>query len=99
MLKSSSRWRTDAACFAYNQLDTSHGQSGVDGLKATHDATRHLRGGGGTFDRIVDNLRNVKLPFNVSVRHNVYENNKAEVEPLRTFVSQLADESGNDIDY
>jgi uncharacterized protein len=71
----------------------------IDGLGATHDATRYLRGGGPTFDRIVDNLRNVKLPFDVSIRHNVHEGNRAEVEALEAFVNKLAEESGNTLKY
>ena len=71
----------------------------LDGLEATHDATRHLAGGGSTFGRIVSNLRDIKLPFKVNVRHNVHEGNRHEVDALEEFVRQLAKESGNDIFY
>ena len=71
----------------------------IDGLGAAHDATRHLAGGGPTFDRIVRNLRDVKLPFIVRVRHNVHEGNKDEMDALKAFIDQLAEESGNDISY
>ena len=71
----------------------------VDGLGATHDATRRLANGGPTFERITGNLRELKLPFRVSVRHNVHEGNRAEVDGLEAFVRQLAEESGNDIGY
>ncbi|MDO4806055.1 MAG: radical SAM protein [Coriobacteriales bacterium] len=71
----------------------------IDGLEDTHNATRHLAGGGATFDRIVQNLRQPNLPFRVDVRHNVHEGNKDEIEALRAFVKQLAQESGNQISY
>ena len=34
----------------------------VDGLGPAHDATRHLAGGGNTFDRIMENL-STRIPF------------------------------------
>lgn len=71
----------------------------IDGLGATHDASRYLRGGGPTFQRIVDNLRNNKLAFKVNVRHNVHEDNRDEVDALKAFVEELAEESGNEIRY
>lgn len=71
----------------------------LDGLGDAHDATRHLAGGGPTFDRITQNLRTLKLPFQVNIRHNVHEGNTDQIEPLRDFVKKLAKESGNDITY
>ena len=71
----------------------------LDGLGAAHDRTRHLAGGGPTFERIADNLRRLKLPFRVSVRHNIHADNRGEIKVLRAFVEQLAEESGNRIGY
>ena len=71
----------------------------IDGLGATHDATRRLANGGPTFERITANLRDVHLPFKVGVRHNVHEGNRHEMDDLRAFVEKLAEESGNDISY
>ena len=71
----------------------------IDGLGATHDATRYLRGGGPTFERITANLRDLKLPFKANVRHNVHEGNRTEVDALEAFIKELAEESGNDIAY
>ena len=71
----------------------------IDGLGATHDATRHLAGGGATFERITQNLRSCKIPFRVSVRHNVHEANMHEMGELEAFVRQMAAESGNSISY
>ena len=71
----------------------------IDGLGATHDATRHLAGGGPTFDRITANLRELKLPFRVHVRHNVHEGNRHEMDDLQAFIEKLAEESGNELSY
>ncbi len=71
----------------------------IDGMGSTHDATRHLAGGGPTFERIVSNLRECKLSFKVVVRHNVHENNMAEMDELEAFLKNLAEESGNNLDY
>ena len=77
----------------------SSAQITIDGLGATHDATRHLTNGGPTFDRIVANLRDIKLPFRVSVRHNVHAGNRAEIDALKEFIEKLAKESGNKLGY
>ena len=69
----------------------------IDGMGATHDATRHLAGGGPTFERITANLRDLDLPFKVNVRHNVHEGNKAEMDEIEAFVKELAEQSGNDL--
>ena len=69
----------------------------LDGIGPTHDATRHLAGGGGTFDRITSNLRNLRFPFPVKVRQNVHDGNIAEAEELRKFLMNIASESGNHI--
>ncbi len=71
----------------------------IDGIGAAHDATRHLANGGPTFERIASNLRNLSIPFEVSVRHNVYAGNKGEMDDVRAFVQQLAEESGNNLVY
>ena len=71
----------------------------IDGLGPAHDATRHLAGGGATFDRITENLRSLRIPFKVDVRHNVHDGNKSEIAKLEEFVESLASESGNDLRY
>ena len=81
------------------RVKVDNAQITIDGLGKTHDATRHLVGGGSTFTRIVSNLRNCKIPFRVAIRHNVHEGNIGEVDELRAFVKQIAQESGNDITY
>ena len=69
----------------------------LDGIGAAHDATRHLASGGATFDRIVENLARPGLPFCVSVRYNVHEENLSEADDVRAFVEKLAASSGNTI--
>lgn len=71
----------------------------IDGLGATHDATRRLAGGGPTFERITRNLRELKIPFKVSIRHNVHEGNRDQMDELEAFIKSLAQESGNNIMY
>jgi len=71
----------------------------LDGIGAAHDATRRLAGGGPTFQRIVSNLRDVRIPFRVDVRHNVHAKNLEEIDTLEAFVARLAQESGNDLCY
>ena len=70
----------------------------LDGMREAHDATRHLAGGGPTFDRIVENLR-APIPFRVDIRHNVHADNRDQMDELEAFVKKLAEESGNDISY
>lgn len=71
----------------------------LDGLADAHNDTRHLAGGGPSFDRILENLSRPGLPFSVTVRHNVHEGNRTQVEPLRNLVNDLRQASGNDLRY
>lgn len=68
----------------------------LDGIGAEHDMTRHPAGGGSSFERIIQNLRQ-PIPFKVSIRHNVHEGNRDEIEQLKAFVEDLAKETGNAI--
>ena len=81
------------------RFEVKSAQVTIDGLGSTHDATRYLRGGGPTFDRITTNLRELKIPFRVNVRHNVHEKNRSEMDELEAFIKKLAEESGNNIMY
>ena len=90
---------TQGMCDMLGRARVKGAQVTIDGLGATHDATRRLAGGGPTFERIVGNLRECAIPFKVAVRHNVHEANKHEVGALEEFVGRLAEESGNDISY
>ena len=77
----------------------SEAQVTLDGVGAFHDKTRHLAGGGATFERITENLRSTKLPFHVSIRHNIHEGNRGQIPGLKTFVEELARVSGNSVTY
>ena len=74
-----------------------HAQITLDGIGPAHDKTRHLAGGGPTFEHIVKNLRTLRLPFSVSLRHNIYAGNRSQVTPLAKLAEQLAAQSGNRI--
>ena len=67
----------------------------LDGIGAAHDATRHLTGGGGTFERIMENLGSLSIPFKVTIRQNVHEGNFDEYEKLCAAVRDLAEKTGN----
>ncbi|MBO4365266.1 MAG: radical SAM protein [Eggerthellaceae bacterium] len=82
-----------------DRCDVKSAQVTIDGLGATHDATRRLASGGPTFERITENLRNGKIPFRVSIRHNVHEGNRTEMDELKAFIDALAQQSGNDLAY
>jgi len=82
-----------------DRCKVSNAQITLDGVGPQHDKTRHLAGGGPTYDRIVENLRTLRLPFSVSIRHNVHEGNMDQMDPLRDIVQALAKESGNDLSY
>ena len=71
----------------------------VDGLGAAHDATRHLKGGGATFDHIIANLRDLKLPFRVNIRANIHKGNLSQVHELKALAQRVAMESGNHIGF
>ena len=82
-----------------SRVKVDHYQITLDGIGAAHDATRHLAGGGPTFERITDNLRSGKIRGHISIRHNVHTGNKSESEKLRALVAEIAKESGNDLSY
>ena len=82
-----------------DRMQVKNCQVTIDGLGNTHNATRHLAGGGPTFDRIVENLKNHIIPFRVDIRHNVHSGNQSEIDKLEAFVRQIATESGNNLSY
>lgn len=70
----------------------------VDGVGATHDATRRLASGGATFEHIMENL-SVPLPFAVEVRMNEHAGNVGCAPELRARVEEIARTSGNRIAF
>lgn len=71
----------------------------LDGIGEGHDKTRHLVNNGPTFNKIVDNLTNIKFRINISIRHNVYADNTNEIEPLKKLVQEIIKKSGNNLYY
>lgn len=64
------------------RLKISHAQVTLDGPADLHNETRPLAKGGGTFDRIVGNLREAVEHLTVSVRVNVDTRNAGRFEEL-----------------
>ena len=64
----------------------------LDGPDAqTHDATRHLRGGGGTFDRILSNVAAFDDKRKIIVRCNVHKGNASEYPKLEERLLALSE--------
>ena len=62
----------------------------LDGPDArTHDATRHLRNGGGTFDRIMSNIETFSGEGDIVVRCNVHKGNADEYPKLEERIHAL----------
>ena len=66
----------------------------IDGDRISHDAKRHLKGGGPTYDRIVANLRAIRTSMRVIVRCNLHEGNVASLPALTSLVEDIARETG-----
>src|SRR5882757_8051782 len=60
----------------------------LDGDKATHDRMRPLRGGQGTFDRIVDNIRKVADRTRISIGGNFDETSADSFTGLIDYLSK-----------
>jgi len=61
----------------------------IDGVGEMHDRTRHLAGGQGTFDRIIENLKTMKEsaePFDVTIRVNFDQENMDGVSDLIAYL-------------
>ena len=74
-----------------------YAQITLDGVGAAHDATRHLAGGGPTYERIVENISRPGLPFDVLLRQNVHERNLDQVKTVRDLCESIHAASGNRI--
>ena len=66
----------------------------IDGDRDSHDATRHLKDGGATYDRIVANLRAIRTSMRIFVRCNLHEGNVESFPALKQLVENTARESG-----
>jgi uncharacterized protein len=58
----------------------------LDGLREVHDRRRPLKSGGGTFDKIVENLVNYIDEVNTNVRVNIDKDNIDEVPEFLAFL-------------
>ncbi len=70
---------------------------GLDGVGKVHDDARPLKNGEPTFDKIIDNLRNLKIPFDVHIRHVIHSYNKDQLDELGEYIEKLSHDSGNRI--
>lgn len=68
----------------------------LDGLKERNDRTRILRSGAGTFDVIMENLRNLHTSIRIRIRSNVHRDNWADYLELKQLVEEIAEK--NDLD-
>ncbi len=72
----------------------------LDGPTAEiHDKTRRLRGGGGTFEKIMGNLRNVRTTLPIEIRCNIQRDNSACIDGMKQALEQLERETGNKISF
>lgn len=63
----------------------------IDGVQAVHDRRRHMAGGQGTFERIIENLkaiREVDGQFDMTIRVNFDEDNLQETDDLIQFLKE-----------
>ena len=71
----------------------------IDGIDTTHDKTRRLKNGDGTFKKIIENLLSLKIQGHINIRHNVHKNNIDEVNILKKLLKNISNQSGNKIVY
>jgi len=73
-----------------DELEIMKVQITIDGMKANHDARRHLRNGKGTFDKILENLKLFQdSPIRVDIRMNVDNQNCVDYQDLVTTIAAL----------
>lgn len=82
-----------------NKCKLTQVQITLDGLEENHNATRFLKNGEGTFNQIIDNLKNVRFNGIISIRHDIHTNNKKDSDGLKELIKQISEESGNKITY
>ena len=71
----------------------------LDGSKENHDKTRCLINGDPTFDKIINNLYNIKFSGNINIRHNIYKKNIKDSEELQQIISDIKLKTKNKIKY
>ena len=63
----------------------------IDGVQAVHDRRRHMAGGQGTFERIIENLKSIRAvdgQFDMTIRVNFDEDNLQETGDLIQFLKE-----------
>ncbi|MEK3879722.1 radical SAM/SPASM domain-containing protein [Paenibacillus sp. FSL M7-0420] len=65
-----------------NECKVTSVQITLDGGPDTHDQTRYLRSGDGTFHKIMENIKDVYDLLNIVIRVNVSQNNVEDVHKL-----------------
>lgn len=74
-----------------NEMKITRMQITLDGRKETHDSRRHLTGGGGTFDVIIENIDHLMASDwkgNLKIRVNVDASNKTEYVFVHHFIRE-----------
>jgi len=71
------------------RLSVNSVQITIDGPKEVHDKRRVLRNGKGTFDKIIDNIKNIHDILRVSVRVNVDRDNAERVFELFDYIEKI----------
>lgn len=67
----------------------------LDSYGSAHDATRHLIGGGGTFDRIIENLSSIRTKIPLNIRSNLDAESVDSYNRLRQTIYDIAEKTGN----
>ncbi|MBQ9058738.1 MAG: radical SAM protein [Atopobiaceae bacterium] len=69
----------------------------LDGYGPDHDKTRHLHGGGATFERILTNLSAIKTNMVLNIRSNLHADNFESYEKLQAAIGAIAKSTGNEM--
>jgi len=69
----------------------------LDGLKEHHDKTRCLINGTPTFDKIINNLYNIKFSGRINVRYNTHKENLKDKEELEKLILDIKLKTKNKI--
>ena len=69
----------------------------IDGNKDTHDKLRVLKGGQGTYEKIMNNLSHIKTNMKMEIRCNLHKDNLSAFYDLMKDVDRLKEITNNDI--
>lgn len=71
----------------------------IDGIGKTHDATRRLKNGSGSFDVIITNLKRIRSRIKFLIRCNLNKGNQNELPLLRSLIDQIQEETGTEMHF